>query len=82
MTWEAIDTAQFGPFAIVVIMLIIALGFMTRQWLIERKRTDEAVNGRLQDAKESRETIIEPLNSAVATTRLIYDLLTNSDRRK
>ena len=79
--WNGVDFSQFGPFTIVFILMAIAIGFVVTLWRAERKRADDAINGRLQDAKDSRDAIVEPLNQAVSTTKLIYDLLTNSNNR-
>jgi hypothetical protein len=76
------DFTQFGPYAITFVIGAAIVIFLIKQLAQERKRADDATTGRLQDAKDSRDAIIEPLNQAVSTTKLIYDLLTNNSSRR
>lgn len=77
-----VDFSQFGPFAIVCILMACAVVYMITQNKEERRRTDEQINLRIQDQKDAKESSDKSMNEMLILMRQIYGLLTSKNDRR
>lgn len=75
--------SQYGLAGLVITVLASATLFMFKKYEGVLKEKDDIQNQRLLDAKETRQTLMEPLQKQADLSEKIYDLLVtlNSSRR-
>lgn len=66
---------QFGSFAIVFILMSIAIIALYRELIKERKKSDDIQEKYLAYAKEVNDNLKGPLSEQARITGLIYDIL-------
>lgn len=75
------DFGQFGPFAIVCTLLVVAVVWLVRNNAAKEKKIDDLYEKRMQDAQLNSQNLIEPVKQMTSLTQQIYDAIIRQNNR-